>query len=59
MITLRLDKKAEEKARIGYVDCVKGIGILPVILGHVGVRLTEVLKYIDSLHMPLFLLWRV
>lgn len=41
------------KTRVQWIDVVKGIGIILVIVGHSGCSQT-ILKYIQSFHMPLF-----
>ena len=42
-----------KKARIGYIDIAKGIGMLTVIYGHI-LYATNIYTYIYSFHMPLF-----
>lgn len=41
------------KSRIKYIDTVKGIGILLVVIGH-HLRIVSVFDWIYSFHMPLF-----
>lgn len=43
-----------EKQRIAYIDLVKGIGILCVLLGHLIPNDDVVKPAIYSFHMPLF-----
>lgn len=44
----------QEKQRIQYIDLAKGIGIIAVIIGHMG--MWKLNKIIYSFHMPLFFL---
>lgn len=48
-----MNTKAEENNRIGYIDRFKGVGILLVVLGHMGVS-HEWCTFITTFHMPLF-----
>ncbi len=42
-----------KKARIGYIDIAKGLGMLTVIYGHI-LYMGNIYTYIYSFHMPLF-----
>ena len=44
----------DEKNRLDYIDAVKGIGILLVVLGHNLQGVPSVTSWIYSFHMPLF-----
>lgn len=46
--------KQAQANRLDYFDIAKGIGIISVIIGHLG--LTVVNKFVFSFHMPLFFL---
>lgn len=48
-----MTKKIKEKDRIWYIDEIKGIGILLVVLGHMGVS-HEWCTFITTFHIPLF-----
>lgn len=43
-----------EKRRVDYLDMVKGIGIILVVVGHCGYLAPRALTVIYSFHMPLF-----
>ena len=45
------DKKAQNNKRIGYIDTLRGLAMILVLVGHNDTSLT---KYIYSFHMPLF-----
>lgn len=47
-----MEKAIKNVKRLAYMDISKGIGILCVILGHMGI--TSVNKIVFSFHMPLF-----
>ena len=53
-MTVEEDFRMQEKQRIRYIDLVKGIGIIAVIIGHM--NLWKLNKIIYSFHMPLFFL---
>lgn len=44
----------ENKKRIEYLDIVRGICIIYMILGHVGLQLSWFDHYIHAFHMPIF-----
>lgn len=48
-----VNKKIEYSKRIEWIDSLKGIGIIMVVLGHSGIP-ENINKYILSFHMPLF-----
>lgn len=43
-----------EKKRIDYLDMVKGIGIILVVIGHSTLPSDSVITWLASFHMPLF-----
>ena len=45
--------------RLAYIDMVKGVGIILVVIGHSTYVSEGVLTWLASFHMPLFLLFRV
>lgn len=51
-----LEKRPSEPNRVAYIDAIKGIGILLMILGHTSIYQLPVVmhKMIYSFHMPLF-----
>lgn len=49
-----MDASENKPQRIDYIDCVKGIGILLVILGHILPDTSPLKISIYSFHMPLF-----
>ena len=49
-----MDASDNKPKRIKYIDCVKGIGILLVILGHILPDTSPLKISIYSFHMPLF-----
>ena len=49
-----MDASENKPKRIEYIDCVKGIGILLVILGHILPDTSPLKISIYSFHMPLF-----
>ena len=51
-----MDASSNKPLRIEYIDCVKGIGILLVILGHILPDTSPLKISIYSFHMPLFFL---
>lgn len=54
MIKLKSElKKNNSTTNLRYIDVIKGIGIILVVLGHTQ-RPEIVLKFIQSFHMPLF-----
>lgn len=42
------------RKRIGYLDVAKGIGIVCVIIGHMGIE--KIMEFVNLFHMPLFFL---
>ena len=47
----RAEQSRAEQSREAWIDVLKGIGILIVILGHTN---PPIYKYIYAFHMPLF-----
>lgn len=45
-----------EKERIGYYDIARGIGIILVVIGHIGSFYMPFRSYVTSFHMALFLM---
>lgn len=50
---VRMENKEMEERRLDYIDVAKGIGILLMILGHVGFY-GSFDRFIHAFHMPLF-----
>ncbi len=48
------EKIYQEKHRDQFIDSVKGVGILLVVIGHHLLGTEPVIKWINSFHMPLF-----
>lgn len=46
-----MDKQAK---RTGWIDCVRGIAIVLVVLGHLDIGNNPLCKWISSFHVPLF-----